>query len=54
MEVIEDPEKSFTNFGHIFSTQKFIDLRQTIYKDLEHMGTAIPSFEDGIAFVLND
>jgi hypothetical protein len=54
MEVIGDPEKSFTSFAQIFSTQKFIDLRQTIYMDLEHMGTAIPSFEDGIAFIFND
>jgi hypothetical protein len=54
LEIDEDPTDGFQNFDRILSFQNFIQLKFQIYEDLEHMGTAVPSFEDGMEFILSD
>jgi len=54
LEIDEDPTDGFKNFDRILSAQNFIQLKFQIYKNLEHMGTAVPSFEDGMEFILSD
>jgi hypothetical protein len=54
LEIDEDPTDGFKNFDRILSAQHFIHLKSHIYKNLEHMGTAVPSFEDGLEFTLSD
>lgn len=54
MEIDEDPNDGFNTFGKILSRQDFIQLRMKVYRNLEHMGTAVPSFEDGLEFILAD
>jgi len=41
----------FSDFEDLLKTFKFIDLQTQVYPHLEHMGTAVPSFEDGIKFI---
>jgi predicted alpha/beta superfamily hydrolase len=53
MEVAEDPDNSFNYFEKILGGQDLIQLKSKIYRDLEHMGTAVPSFEDGLELVLS-
>lgn len=53
MEIDEDPNDSFKSFNQILSRKDFIQLKSKVYKNLEHMGTAVPSFEDGLEFILS-
>jgi predicted alpha/beta superfamily hydrolase len=52
LEAEEDTENRFKEFGQILSGFELIDPRIKVYEGMEHMGTAIPSFEDGMEFVL--
>jgi predicted alpha/beta superfamily hydrolase len=51
-EAAEDPLNRFEDFGQILLDNDLIDPRIRVYEGMEHMGTAIPSFEDGIEFIL--
>lgn len=53
LEIYEDPNDNFKSFGQILSRLGFIQLNSKVYKNLEHMGTAVPSFEDGVEFILS-
>jgi hypothetical protein len=50
----EDTNNSFKHFTGLLSGLKFIDLKVKIYKNVEHMGTAVLSFEDGLESILSD
>jgi predicted alpha/beta superfamily hydrolase len=52
LEITDSKANSFNSFYQILEMKNFLRLKPVIYKNLEHMGTAIPSFEDGIEFVL--
>ena len=52
LEAAEDTENRFKDFGQILLDIEIIDSRIRVYEGMEHMGTAIPSFEDGMEFVL--
>ena len=54
LEIDEDPTNGFKNFDRILSAKNFILLKSKIYRNLEHMGTAVASFEDGLEFILSD
>lgn len=54
MEIEEDPGRNFNALGKLLTRKDLIIMRVKVYEKLEHMGTAIPSFEDGIEFVLSD
>ncbi len=54
MEIDEDPKDNFNYFGQILSKWSFTKMKVNIYKNLEHMGTAVPSFEDGLEFILSE
>lgn len=54
MELAEDPIDGFTNFGQMLSEKDLVDLKIKVYKGTEHMGTAVPTFEDGIEFVFGN
>ena len=41
----------FYQFNDLLKTARFIDLQTKVYPNLEHMGTALPSFEDGLEFI---
>ena len=43
---------SFKSFLQMLVTKDSLLIQPEVYKKLEHMGTAIPSFEDGIEFIL--
>lgn len=51
MGEMEISGNSFSNFSDLLKTSKIIDLQTQVYPDLEHMGTAVPSFEDGMKFI---
>jgi len=51
MGEMEISGNSFSNFNELLKTSKIIDLQTQIYPHLEHMGTAVPSFEDGMKFI---
>lgn len=53
LEIDEDPADGFKNFDRILSAFEFIQLKSRVYRNLEHMGTAVPSFEDGLEFILS-
>jgi predicted alpha/beta superfamily hydrolase len=48
METENDRSNSFTHFSQLLSEFKFLQLNTKVFKGLEHMGTAVPSFEEGI------
>jgi hypothetical protein len=52
-EIDEDHEDSFKHFRQMLSRHD-LQLKVKIYDRLEHMGTAVPSFEDGIEYILED
>ena len=52
LEVMEDQSNDFKTLSKILA-DKQINTQREVYKNLEHMGTAIPSFENGIQQVLN-
>ena len=52
-EVAADREGSFKYFRQILS-HRDLQLKVKVYESAEHMGTAVPSFEDGMEFVLAD
>ncbi|QNL48247.1 carboxypeptidase-like regulatory domain-containing protein [Olivibacter sp. SDN3] len=49
-ELAADGNHSFKLFSESLGRVNGIELKSKIYKDTEHMGTAIPSFEDGMDF----
>ncbi|MFD0751169.1 alpha/beta hydrolase-fold protein [Mucilaginibacter calamicampi] len=51
LEIKEDKDNSFTNLSGLLKSRT-LKIKPQLYNGLAHMGTAIPSFEDGIAFVL--
>ena len=51
MGEMEISGNSFSNFNDLLKTSKIIDLQTQVYPNLEHMGTAVPSFEDGMKFI---
>lgn len=51
LEVPEDREHTFDAFSRILSEHE-IDVQTAVYKNLEHMGTAIPTFENGILLLM--
>jgi predicted alpha/beta superfamily hydrolase len=51
MEIKQDTLNNFDHFCHILSKKDFIRLKSKIHKGVEHMGTAIPSFEEGIELI---
>jgi pimeloyl-ACP methyl ester carboxylesterase len=53
IELAEDPANSFNYFGQILGNRDFIHVMSRVYKNLEHMGTAVLSFEDGLALILS-
>ena len=48
---LEKDDKIFSNFIELLSNIKSIHLKSDFLKNTEHMGTAIPSFENGIKFI---
>jgi predicted alpha/beta superfamily hydrolase len=54
LEIDEDPTDGFKNFDRILSALEFIQLKSRVYRNMEHMGTAVPSFEDGLEFMLSE
>ncbi len=50
-EIEEDPDSNFHVLESILKKHRFIDLQTRIYRNLDHMGTAVPTFEDGLKFV---
>jgi predicted alpha/beta superfamily hydrolase len=52
LEVLENQSNDFKIFSKML-TDKKIRVQTEVYKGLEHMGTAIPTFEDGIQLFLN-
>lgn len=53
LEINDIKANSFNSFSKILAMKSLFRLKPEIYKNLEHMGTAVPSFEDGMEFVLN-
>jgi predicted alpha/beta superfamily hydrolase len=51
LEVLENQTNDFEIFSKMLSDRK-IKVQTEVYKGLEHMGTAIPTFESGIQFLL--
>jgi predicted alpha/beta superfamily hydrolase len=54
LEIMGSESTGFGDLSQILTTQNFIHIRPKVYKNLEHMGTAMPSFEEGIQFILSD
>ncbi len=54
LEIKGDPDNKFTDFTRMLSSLEFLHAKPIIYQGMEHMGTAIPSFEDGVKFILRD
>ena len=52
LEEADDTQNTFKDFGQVLLDNELIDPRIRVYEGMEHMGTAIPSFEDGIEFIL--
>jgi hypothetical protein len=50
LELKEDTQGQFTQFIQHLESQRWIRLKTKIYQDTEHMGTAIPSLEQGVEF----
>jgi hypothetical protein len=48
----EGREDSFDRFLKTMTTKNLMHLKSQIYKNLEHLGTAVISLEDGVEFVL--
>jgi predicted alpha/beta superfamily hydrolase len=51
MEIGNDRSGGFAHFTQLLSDFKFLQLNTKVFKGLEHMGTAVPSFEEGIDWV---
>ena len=52
LEIKDGNSHTYPELAKLMSTKQFAEIKSKVYKNLEHMGTAIPSFEDGIEFVL--
>jgi len=52
LEMQASKTNKFTSLSEILTMKNFLRIKTEVYKNLEHMGTAIPSFEDGIEFLL--
>jgi predicted alpha/beta superfamily hydrolase len=50
MELAEGANDDFNRFIGLLTGKTFIRLRAKIFKNTEHMGTALPTFEEGVAF----
>ena len=53
-ELRENSIDEFTKLTTILERDSLMQIKYRVYKQLEHMGTAVPSFEDGIEFVLKE
>ena len=51
LEIQASKTNKFTSLSEILTMKNFLRIKPEVYKNLEHMGTAIPSFEDGIEFL---
>lgn len=51
LEIQVNKTNKFTSLSEILAMKNFLRIKPEVYKNLEHMGTAIPSFEDGIEFL---
>ena len=49
-ELAEDSHDAFNRFTGLLGDKNFIRLQTKIYKNTDHLGTALPSFEEGVAF----
>jgi predicted alpha/beta superfamily hydrolase len=54
LENVEDHGKRFKHFARLFAGLDCIQLKVTTYEGMEHMGTAVPSFEDGLESIFLD
>ncbi len=52
LEMKENGSADLNQLGDILSAGGLLDLKIRIYEGSEHMGTAIPSFEDGMKFTI--
>ena len=52
LEVLENQSNDFKHLSKVL-TEKSINFQTEVYKNLEHMGTAIPTFEDGIQLLMS-
>jgi predicted alpha/beta superfamily hydrolase len=50
IELAEDPGNRFSHFIRLLESKAFMRLKTKTFKNTEHMGTAIPSFEEGLRF----
>jgi hypothetical protein len=53
-EVKYDPDNNFKSLTQLLLSQRQIQIQSKIYPGLEHTGTAVPSFEDGIEFIFGN
>ena len=51
LEIQASKTNKFTSLSEMLTMKNFLWIKPEVYKNLEHMGTAIPSFEDGIEFL---
>ena len=51
LEIDNDRSNSFTHFSRLLSEFKFLEVNTKVFKRIEHMGTAVPTFEEGIDWV---
>lgn len=49
-ELTQDPRDRFSHFVKLLESNAFIRLQTKIFKNTEHLGTAFPSFEEGVKF----
>jgi hypothetical protein len=49
-ELTEDPRGRFSHFVKLLESGQLIRLRTHVFQHTEHMGTAFPSFEQGLEF----
>ncbi len=53
LEVVENQSNEFEQLSKVLAN-KAISLKTEVYKNLEHMGTAIPTFENGIDLLMSE
>ena len=51
MEIAGDSGSSFNRLKVILERPDFVEFQSKVYPDLEPMGTAVPSFEDGLKWI---
>ncbi|WP_423148404.1 alpha/beta hydrolase-fold protein [Rubrolithibacter danxiaensis] len=53
LEIKDSEANSISTFSQLLTAKQLIRVQPKVYKNMEHMGTALPSFEDGIEFILS-